>query len=101
MKALAMKWEKVTGQPTPELVQYRKDSQWFSDHYAELKDRYADNWVGVYKQEVVGASPDGMTILDELEAEGFDVGHVFFHYIHSEEHPRIFGSSIRWYRGIG
>ena len=94
-----MKWEKVTGQPTPELVQYRKDSKWFSDHYAELKEQYADNWVGVYKQEVVVASPDGMTILDEVEDEGYDVGHVFFSYIHSEEISRVFGSSLRWYHG--
>ena len=96
-----MEWKKVTEPLSPESLQYRKDSKWFRENYTELKEQYADNWVGVYKQEVVGASPDGMTILDELEAEGFDVGHVFFHYIHSEEHPRIFGSSIRWYRGIG
>ena len=92
-----MEWKKVNRPPSPESLQYRKDSKWFRENYTELKEQYADNWVGVYKQEVVGVSPDGMTILDEMEAEGYDVGHVFFSYIHSEEIPRVFGSSIRWY----
>lgn len=91
-----MKWEKVTEPPPPEYLQFRKDSQWFSDHYAELKEQYADNWVGVYKQEVVGALPDSARLIKELHAKGYNVGHVFFYYIASEEIPRVLGSSLNW-----
>ena len=92
-----MKWEKVVEPTSPELTRFHNDALWFSEHFGELKAQYPDQWVGVYDMEVVGASPDGMTILDEIQANGLPVGHVFFHYIPSNAYPRVFGSSLRQY----
>ena len=91
-----MEWRKVVEPPSPEFVQFRKDSKWFSEHCDELAEQYADNWVGVYKQEVIGASPDSVKLIKELRAKGYNVGHVFFYYLAGEEIPRVLGSSLNW-----
>jgi hypothetical protein len=92
-----VEWEKVTRPPSPELERFHSDALWFSEHYGELKAQYPDQWVGVYNKKVVGASPDGLEIIDELKAAGFQVGNVYFHFIRAKEQPRILGSSINWF----
>ena len=92
-----MKWKKIAEPPSPELIQFHNDALWFSEHYNDLREQYPDQWVGVYGMKVVGTSPDGMMILDELQANGVPVGHVFLRYIHGPDDacPRVFGSSLR------
>ena len=91
-----MEWKKVNRPPSPEFLQFQKDSKWFRDHYSELKAQHPDHCVAVYHGKVVGASPDSIALVDELSEKGLPVGNVYFHYIHGDDNPRVLGSSLRW-----
>ena len=91
-----MEWRKVDRPPSPEFLQFQKDSKWFRDHYDEVKAQYPDQWIGVFHEKVVGASPDYRTLFKELKAKGYNLGNVYFRHIRIKEYPRVLGSSIRW-----
>ena len=91
-----MEWKKVDRPPSPEFLQFQKDSKWFRDNYSELKAQYPDQCVAVYHGKVVGTSPDSIALVDELGDQGLPVGHIYFHYIHGTDYPRVLGSSLHW-----
>jgi hypothetical protein len=75
-----------------ELGRFHSDGQWFSDHYEELAKKYPDQWVAVYNQEVVGASPDSDALFAALKKKGVPINHAFFKYLSSEEELWIFAA---------
>ena len=90
-----MEWRKVDKPPSPEFKQFQKDGKWLRDHYSELKAQYPDHCITVYYGEVIGASPDSISLVDELSAKGLPVGDIYFHYIHGDDaHPQVLGSSL-------
>ena len=90
-----MEWKKVDRPPSPEFLQFQKDGKWLRDHYDEVKAQYPDQWVGVFNEKVVGASPDGTAILKELKAKGYDLGNVYFQHIKTKVYPRRYwGTSV-------
>ena len=91
-----MEWKKVNRPPSPEFLQFQKDSKWFRDNLSELKAQYPDQCVAVYHGKVVGASPDGRALVDELSAKGMHVGDIYFHYVYVSDYPRVLGSSLHW-----
>jgi len=76
-----------------QLEEFRQDAQWFSDHDAELRTQYPDQWVAVYNQEVVGASSDAYALLDDLEAKGVPSNEALIKYLSSKEQTWIFRSA--------
>ena len=50
--------------------QYARDMEWLTSHRDELLEQYPEQWVAVYKEEVVAAHPrlDGMML--DLQARG-------------------------------
>ncbi len=92
-----MEWKKVDKPPSPEFLQFQKDSKWFRDNYSELKSQYSDQCIAVYHGEVVGTSPNGRSLVDELSDKGLPVGHIYFHYIYGDDaYPQVLGSSLHW-----
>lgn len=91
-----MEWKKVDRPPSPEFEQFQKDGLWLREHYPELKEQYPDHLVAVYQGKVVGASRDGTALLDDMEANGLPIGHIYFFYINGNDYPRVLGSSVHW-----
>ena len=65
------------------LERYHKDVMWFGAHRNELRKRYPDQWVGVYRERVIGASPDLGKLLRETRANGRPRGEGFYDFVHA------------------
>ncbi len=50
--------------------QMRNDHKYFSVHRDELLEKYPDQWVSVYKGEVIAVGPDHIGVLKKLDALG-------------------------------
>jgi hypothetical protein len=79
-----------------ELEHFHKDTQYLEAHREELLERYPEQWVAVFNEEVVGASPDFDQLLDDLEGREFSVGKILVDYLTREDAVWIldFGSMI-------
>ena len=64
-----------------ELQRFKKDTAYYEAHHEELLKKYPEQWVAIFKQQVVGASPDFEQLLDELEAKGYSVGQVLVQHL--------------------
>ena len=49
-----------------DLERFQKDAEYFDQHRAELLQQYADHWVAVYHQRVVGAAKDPRRLIKTL-----------------------------------
>ena len=47
--------------------QYDRDRRWLSSHRKELLKKYAEQWVAVYKEDVVAFHPRLDGLVDELQ----------------------------------
>ena len=65
------------------LERYHRDVMWFGAHRNELRKRYPDQWVGVYREQVIGASPDLRKLLRETKANGRPPGEGFYDFVHA------------------
>ncbi len=59
-----------------DLQRFKKDTAYYEAHHEELLQQYPEQWVAVYNQKVIGASPDYERLLDDVQAKGYSVGHV-------------------------
>ena len=66
------------------LERYHKDVLWFDAHLEELHAKFPDHWIGVYKEQMAGASPDLDELLVDLKARGYPLNIMFFDFVHSE-----------------
>ena len=66
------------------LDRYHKDAVWFGAHVEELFEKYADHWVGVHQEQVVGTSTDLDELLIDLKAKGYPLNIMFFDFLDSE-----------------
>ena len=64
-----------------ELQQFKKDTAYYEAHHEELLKKYPEQWVAIFDQQVVGASPDYEKLFDDLQAKGYSVGHVLVEYL--------------------
>lgn len=71
-----------------ELQRFKKDTAYYEAHHDELLEKYPEQWVAIYNQQVVGASPHYERLLDEVETRGYSVGHVLVHYL--TRHDEVF-----------
>ena len=68
-----------------ELARFHRDTQYYEGHYAELLERYPEQWVAIYHERVVGAAPDFDELLDDLQTKEIPVGHVFVEHLTLKE----------------
>ena len=83
------------GEPSAEVTAYLeryhlhfKDEGWFARRRDKLREKYLHCWVGVYRQQMVGASADLGELLSELRAKGLPTSDVAYEYIKEEDTPR-------------
>ncbi len=68
-----------------ELQRFKRDTAYYEAHYEELLEQYSEQWVAIYNQQVVGASPDFDQLLDDLEARGVPPGKGLIEYLTRKE----------------
>ena len=69
-----------------EMEQFHRDTQYYGAHWEELLEQYPEHWVAIYKEQVVGTSPDARQLLVELKQRGIPIGETLFKYLtHKEE----------------
>lgn len=66
------------------LERYHRDVIWFDAHRDELREKYPDQWVGVYCEQVIGASSDLGKLLRETCANGYPRGEGFYNFVHAD-----------------
>lgn len=72
-----------------EYKQFTKDNQYFKDHWEELKRKYPDCYVAVFKGRVRAASPDRAVFLDELRRKGIPPQNTARRYVSEKRRKRV------------
>ena len=73
------------------MVEYKpfhKDSRYFIVHAEELKAKYPDCYVAVFKGRVRAASPDHTVVLNELQRKGISPLRTAIQYV-SEKRQKL------------
>lgn len=52
---------------------FRKNMEWFRTHYDELKPKYANKFVAIYEEEVVGCDTDSYRLMNRLRKKYGDL----------------------------
>ena len=68
-----------------ELQRFKKDTAYYEAHYEELLKKYPEQWVAIFNQKVVGASPDYEQLLAELEERGVPTERTLFKHLTQKE----------------
>ena len=64
-----------------ELERFKQDTTYLQEHYQALMEQYPEQWIAIYHQEVVGASPDYEQLLSEVKARGIPVTRGVFEHL--------------------
>lgn len=65
-----------------ELERFAADALYCDRHRRELLQQYADRWVAIYDERVVGAADDLKDLLKQLQRKGLDPAHIYHEYLH-------------------
>ena len=68
-----------------ELQRFHQDVLYVEAHYEQLLKQYPEQWVAIFNQQVVGASPNLEQLLDELQAMGIPPGQGFVEHLTTED----------------
>lgn len=68
-----------------DLKRFHKEEKWVDDHFDELHAKYPDHFVGIYKGEVISASPDLFKVADDIAAKSLKLNDVFINFIPYEQ----------------
>jgi hypothetical protein len=55
----------VRSEPLP--ARFREDERWLFEHVAELTEQYPDQWIAVYKKQVVGTGSGRRGLTEAME----------------------------------
>tara|TARA_Y100000034_G_scaffold129807_1_gene186965 strand:+ start:1027 stop:1293 length:267 start_codon:yes stop_codon:yes gene_type:complete len=69
------------------LERRRGDANYFKDNYADLSERFPDEWVAVFNQEVVGHDRDPVDLIRFMRYKG--VNDFYMERIYVNEKPPI------------
>ena len=69
-----------------ELQRFKKDTAYYQAHYEELLEQYPEQWVAIYDEQVVGASPDFDQLLDDLNTKGVPSGRGLIEHLTSKDY---------------
>jgi hypothetical protein len=68
-----------------ELERFRKDTGYYEAHHEELLEKYPEQWVAIFDQQVVGAGPDYEQLLTELGEKGVPIERALFKHLTQKE----------------
>ena len=72
-----------------EYKQFTKDSDYFEEHWEELKKKYPDCYVAVFKGRVRAASPDPRLVVAELRRKGIPSGRAARRYVSEKRRKMV------------
>lgn len=64
-----------------ELERFRRDTAYYERHREELLEQYPEQWVAIFKEQVVGAAPEFDQLLDRLQGRGIPVGQALVEHL--------------------
>lgn len=64
-----------------DLTRFTADAEYFQEHREELLDRYPEQWVAIYRHQVVAAAKDVKRLVRQLEKMGIPSGQVYRGYL--------------------
>lgn len=68
----------VTEEDTIKLFQeFEKSEEWFSEHYKDLEEKYADMMLAIKDKEVVSASPEIEELFNDLKSKNVGIDSVY------------------------
>jgi hypothetical protein len=73
---------------------FTRDGLYLDQHRQELLERYPDQWVAVYNQEVVGAAKDPKQLVRQLKRRGIPPGETYWERLSTEEEVWILAVSV-------
>ncbi len=68
-----------------ELERFKRDTQYYEVHWDELLERYPEQWVSIFNEQVVAASPNLDEVLSQKKAKGVPAGHGLVEYVTTKE----------------
>ena len=68
-----------------ELESFKRHTQYYETHREGLLNQYPEQWVSIFDEEVVGASPDFEQLLTDLEGKGVPIDRALFKYVTRKE----------------
>lgn len=75
------------------IKEFEANSKWIGFHYSELKEKYPEEWVAVWKEEVLEHGKDLPSIIETLRKRyPEDHSHIPVEYISTEDIHLILGS---------
>ena len=75
----------ANGAGTPDGGRMNPNTAYYETHYEELLDRHPEQWVAIYKQEVVGTASDARELLITLKQDGVPLNRVLVKHLTREE----------------
>jgi hypothetical protein len=74
---------------TPEILQRleeaRENESWMNEKLPELKKRYANRFIAIYKKKVIAAGPDFKALVETLKTENRDISAVMIEFMAGED----------------
>lgn len=68
-----------------DIKRFHKEAKWVDDHFDELHAKYPEQFVGIYKGEVIAASPDLFKVADDIATKSLKLSDVFINFIPYEQ----------------
>lgn len=76
----------MTSQETrAQLERFTRDTEYYEAHREELLDRYPEQWIAVYEQQVIGAAQDPDDLLEQLQGRNIPIEHAVFQRLTRKE----------------
>ena len=60
---------------------YARSRNFFDAHRAKFREQYPDQWVGVFREQLVGVAPDWKDLFQAAEAQGIRRGDVLVEFL--------------------
>jgi len=68
-----------------DLERYREDALYFEAHREELLVEHSEEWIAIYRNEVVGSAKELPELLSRLDEQGIPRGRAFIEYVSSRD----------------
>ncbi len=64
--------------------EHRRDRQYFGAHREELLEKYPDQWVAVFREEVIFGGPDRRAVSQMVVESGIHINHAVIRFIDTD-----------------
>jgi hypothetical protein len=76
-----------------DLERYREDALYFEAHREQLLVEHPEQWVAIYRNQVVGSAEELPELLSRLDEQGIPRGRSFIEYVSSKDDILILSAS--------